>query len=224
MGALGRGGHPRWVPPQRRAVRRVLDPGLNPFFRNARVQLRLAERDGSPLGWIAAIENGRPNDFHGDRTRSFGWFERADDGEAARSLFQVAGRWLRDRQLTSVMGPVNPSTTFGIGRLMDRFEHLPASMSPWSRPYYPGLMDGAGFVKAEDLLTGGHRVNALPDDFERHLRLLPPGWLRILLARRPSAQVRSMHTGVLDRYRKKGFLPVILLLRGAQPGAGSRRR
>lgn len=302
------GNHPCWVPPLRRAVRRVLDPELNPFFRKARVRLWVAERDGSAVGRIAAIENRWHNEFHRDRTGFFGYFECARDPETARRLFAVAAAWLRDRGLTSMTGPFNPSTNYEIGQLVDGFQHLPTFMTPWNPPYYRELMEAAGFRKAKDLLAWRHRVDELPDDFERYLRilsrrvvdrlglrvrrlelsdfdafveqawsvytsawrgnwgfcpleldefrfiagelrplivpegaigvedeegrlvgftlilpdynralhrnrngrLLPLGWLRILLARRRSSWVRSMLTGVLDRYQKKGVLPVIL--------------
>jgi hypothetical protein len=145
--------HPQWVPPLRIAVRDALDRKANPFYRTADRQLFLALRNGTPVGRIAAIENRAHNEFHRDRVGFFGFFECRDDQQAADGLFAAAERWLRGRRLDIMRGPMNPSTNHECGMLVSGFREHPMIMTTWNPPYYPTLVEQAGFAKARDLLA-----------------------------------------------------------------------
>jgi len=145
--------YPQWVAPLRVAVYDALDREKNPFYRKADRQLFLALRDGKVVGRIAAIENRAHNEFHGDRIGFFGFFESIDDQAVADTLFRVAGDWLASRGLTSMQGPMNPSTNYECGLLVDGFENRPTFMTAWNPPYYDALLERAGFAKAKDLLA-----------------------------------------------------------------------
>ena len=145
--------YPQWVAPLRVAVFDALDRERNPFYREADRELFLAVRDGEVVGRIAAIENRAHNAFHGDRTGFFGFFETVDDQAVADLLLRVAGDWLAARGLTSMQGPMNPSTNYECGLLVEGFENRPTFMTAWNPPYYDTLMQGAGFAKAKDLLA-----------------------------------------------------------------------
>ena len=167
--------HPQWVPPLRIAVRDVLDARKHPFWRGAERALFVAERDGRPVGRIAAIHNRAHNEFHGDHLGFFGFFECADDAEAARALLDAARGWLRARGLTAMRGPVNPSTNYECGVLVDGFEHHPVLMTTWNPPYYDALLEGAGVAGAKDLLGWwlerfgeGGREFTLPPAYAAH--------------------------------------------------------
>ena len=141
-----------WVPPLRVAVHDALDRKKNPFYRDAERELFLAVRDGEVVGRIAAIENRAHNRFHGDRTGFWGFFESVDDQEVADALFRAASNWLGARGLTSMLGPMNPSTNYECGLLVDGFEHRPTFMTAWNPPFYDALCTRAGLTKAKDLL------------------------------------------------------------------------
>lgn len=167
--------HPQWVPPLRIAVRDVLDVRKHPFWRTAERALWIATRDGRVVGRVAAIENRAHNAFHGDRTGFFGFFECADDPEAAAALLDTAAHWLARRGLTAMQGPMNPSTNYECGVLVDGFEHHPVLMTTWNPPYYDALLAGAGLVPAKDLLgwwiardTGAGVDFALPPAYADH--------------------------------------------------------
>jgi hypothetical protein len=145
--------HPQWVPPLRIAVRDALDTKANPFYRDANRQLFLALRNGQPVGRIAAIENLAHNAFHRDHVGFFGFFECAEDQEAANALFSAAETWLRGRGLDTMRGPTNPSTNHECGMLVQGYEHHPMIMTTWNPRYYPTLVESAGFAKAKDLLA-----------------------------------------------------------------------
>jgi GNAT superfamily N-acetyltransferase len=144
-------GRPNWVPPLRRAQAKIL-ARKTAFFDHAEMALFLAERAGKPVGQIAAIHNRAHNDCHKDRVGFFGFFEcDIRDGAAAAGLFEHARRWLADRGLTSVRGPVNPSMNAECGLLIDGFDRPPMVMMPYNPPEYVGLIEAAGFVKCKDL-------------------------------------------------------------------------
>src|SRR3954469_20455011 len=144
--------HPQWVPPLRMMVRDLLDTKSNPFYRQADRALFIAERDGTPVGRIAAIENRAHNAFHQDRVGFFGFFESVNDPEVARELFASAESWLRSRGLTSMRGPMHPSTNYDCGVLIDGFDQHPVFLTSWNPPYYDELIRGAGFFGAKDLV------------------------------------------------------------------------
>ena len=162
---------PQWVPPLRATVYDALDRARNPFYVDADRELFLAWRDGVPVGRIAAIENRAHNRFHGDRIGFWGFFECADDQAVADALFDAAARWLATRGLDVMRGPMNPSTNYECGLLIDGFEHRPSFMTTWNPPYYATLCDGARLQKAKDLVAYyipmGDTSWSMPPVFER---------------------------------------------------------
>ena len=143
---------PQWVPPLRAMVSDALDE-KTPFYRGAERELFLALENGRPVGRIAAIENRRHNEFHGERVGFFGFFESIDDAEVAGALLGSAGAWLRGRGLDVMRGPMNPSTNHECGMLVESFELPVAFMTPWNPPYYPALMEAGALAKTKDLLA-----------------------------------------------------------------------
>ena len=133
-------------------VRDLLDTKGNPFYQTADRQLFIARRDGKPVGRIAAIENRAHNDFHEDRVGFFGFFESVDDPDVARALFLAAAQWLRARGLTSMRGPMNPSTNHDCGLLVAGFEQHPQFLTSWNPAYYERLLRVAGLQPIKDLL------------------------------------------------------------------------
>jgi hypothetical protein len=166
-----RSSHPQWVPPLRSTVRDALDQAKHPFYRDAERALFLAMRNGKVVGRIAAIENRAQNRFHADRVGFWGFFECADDQPAADALFDAATRWLGARGLNVLRGPMNPSTNYECGLLVDGFAQRPSFMTTWNPPYYAQLCERAGMGKAKDLVAYyipmGDLSWTMPAAFER---------------------------------------------------------
>lgn len=125
----------------------------NPFFRHAEIQLFVARRGGSDVGRIAAILDRAHNDFHGEKVVFFGFFESENDPEVAARLFDAAALWGRERKMEVLRGPANPSLNDEAGLLVDGFGSPPVFMMTYNPPFYPALLEGAGFAKAKDLLA-----------------------------------------------------------------------
>jgi GNAT superfamily N-acetyltransferase len=143
----------RWVPPLRIERKEHLDPGKNPFFEHAEVQLFLAERDGRVVGRISAHIDRNLNGFQDNRWGLFGFFECEDDAEAARALVETAEAWLRERGRDRMVGPMDFTTNDECGLLIEGHERPPIILCPWQHPYYQPLLEEAcGLDKAMDLL------------------------------------------------------------------------
>jgi GNAT superfamily N-acetyltransferase len=148
-------GDAAWVPPLIADVRAILDRRRHPFHRHAETEYFLAWRGREPVGRIAATINHRHDEFHGERAGFFGFFETEDDEDVARALLAAAEAWLRERGATFCRGPLSFSTNeeAGLGVLIDGFEHPPVIQMAHTLPYYPRLLESAGYVKAKDLLA-----------------------------------------------------------------------
>ncbi len=140
-----------WVPPLRSEVRHLLDTEKHPFWKFSERQLFLARRAGRVVGRIAAIVDRNYNRFHDEQMGIWGFFECFDDREAAQALLEAAEKYARERGMKFMRGPMNPSTNYEVGMLIEGFEHPPVVMMPWNLPYYPALAEGCGYAKEKDL-------------------------------------------------------------------------
>ncbi|HOW89479.1 MAG TPA: hypothetical protein PL037_04285 [Elusimicrobiales bacterium] len=143
-------GHPYWVGELKKDVRHLLEQG-HPFWRHGERRLLMAFRDGRPVGRLAAIINSKHNAFHSEKCGFFGFFDCAEDPEAAAGLFAAAEDWLRRAGMDLARGPVNPSTNETCGLLIEGFDSEPMVMTPYNPPYYAKLIEGSGFAKVKDL-------------------------------------------------------------------------
>lgn len=144
---------PTFVPMLRSSERKMLDPKRNPFYRHAEAQHFLARRDGRLVGRVSAIRNRAHEEIHQDRAGFFGYFDAEEDPEAARSLLGAAEAWVRSKGLGRIIGPVNPSTNDPCGTLIEGFKWAPFVLMTGNPPYTPGLIEGAGYARAKDLLA-----------------------------------------------------------------------
>jgi hypothetical protein len=142
---------PFWVPPLRIAQKELFDKRKHPFYANAEAQCFLARQNGNVLGRIAAIHDRKYNEFHGEQAGFFGFFECVEDDRVAEGLLDSARQWLRGRGAVVMRGPVNPSTNYECGLLVDGFDSSPQVMTPYNPRYYDGLIQRAGLRKAKDL-------------------------------------------------------------------------
>lgn len=144
-------GDPYWVPQLRIAQKELFDQSKHPFYKHAEMQCFLALRGGSPIGRVAAIQDRNHIEFHGEQAGFFGFFECVDEPPVAAGLLGAARIWLLERGAQVIRGPVNPSTNYECGVLVEGFDSSPMVMMPYNRPCYDALIQGAGLRKAKDL-------------------------------------------------------------------------
>jgi len=143
---------PRWVAPLLTDVRKRLDRKRNPFFAHAEAEYFLAWRDGRPVGRISAQVDRRFNDHQANDWGLWGFFESEDDPETAGALLAAAEDWLRARGSDRMVGPMDFTTNDECGLLIEGHDRPAIILATWQHPYYEGLIESAGLVKAMDLL------------------------------------------------------------------------
>jgi GNAT superfamily N-acetyltransferase len=144
---------PRWVPPLRIAVRDALDVDKNPFFKHAYMIPLLARRDGKVVGRVVGVIDDHHNKFHAEQTAFFGFYESFDDREVATALLDAVAKWAKGRGMTTLRGPMSPSTNHECGLLIEGFSTDPSVMMPYNPPYYAKLFEAWGLGKAKDLFS-----------------------------------------------------------------------
>lgn len=182
---------PLWVPQLRMDVRKLLDKKKHPYFEHGEADFFLAERDGKVVGRIMATENRAHNEFHEDRVGFFGFFETIDDQEVASELLDTAAAWLRARDLDTIRGPASYSSNEECGMLVEGIDTPPTILNPHNPPYYPVLVEGAGFAKAKDLIQFQSTSTEMPERLVRAAELI---------ARRKGITLRSIN---MKRYREE---------------------
>ena len=144
-------GDPNWVPPIIADREKLLSQKKNPFWSHTDVELFLAREEGRIVGRIAAMVNHAHNEVHGEKLGFFGFFEAIDNPLVADALFSEAEKWLREKGMERVRGPVNPSMNDECGLLVEGFDDPPQILMTYNPEYYSALMKSSGFTKAKDL-------------------------------------------------------------------------
>jgi hypothetical protein len=145
---------PQWVPPLRMDDRLRLDPKLYPFYQHSRAAFFLAYEGTRAVGRIAAIDNRLYNQYNNEATAFFYLFECENSQQAVNFLFGAACDWARARGLTKIFGPKGFTALDGFGLLVKGFQHRPAFGLPYNPPYYPELVETAGFEPERDAVSG----------------------------------------------------------------------
>ena len=144
---------PNYVTPLRAERLEFFDFEKNPFYRSARVRLFLALDGKAVVGRIATCINYAHNEFHGEKTGFFGFFECPDNYEVASMLLKVAMITLKKEGMEKMRGPMNFSTNHEVGFLVEGFDSPPTVMMTYNQPYLPALAGKFGLKKAMDLLA-----------------------------------------------------------------------
>ena len=142
---------PAWVPPLLIERKEFLDREKHPFFEHGQAEFFLARRDGDIVGRIAASDDPKYNAHHGSNVGCFGLFEAIDDQSVANALFEAAADWLCALGRDEIMGPIDYSTNYLCGLLIDGFQHPPMLLTAHNPPYYSRLVEAWGFRKVMDL-------------------------------------------------------------------------
>ena len=204
-----------WVPPILAQERTLLGWGHHPFFDNAEIVTLLAEREGRVAGRLAVLINHVHNRKYNERRGFFGFFECIDDSAVAGGLFEAGQDWLRQRGMTAVRGPVNPSLNYTCGLLIDGFDCPPCFLMTYNRSYYAALLEACGFAKAQDLYAYEMDLNLLQTLVDRYKPAVLAALNRPDMVIRPinSARLQQKIETYLDVYTRSfdgtwGFTPL----------------
>jgi GNAT superfamily N-acetyltransferase len=127
-------------------LERFLDAKRNPLLlRHGALDYRTAYRGDQVVGRITAHEHTTSNQLHGWRRGFFGYFDCADDLDAARALLEWAESWARARGLTELMGRFDLTAMQQIGIVTAGFDRAPYSDQVWTPPHLPRLLEACGY-------------------------------------------------------------------------------
>ena len=145
---------PQWVPPLFVDAYLPLNRKKHPFFEHSEADFFMAIRDGKMVGRICAGENKPFNEYHKTKKAQFYFFDTVDDLEVAKTLFEAAFDWARQRGLDTMIGPKGLSPFDGYGVLIEGFEHRQMmTMMNYNYDYYPKLVEALGFEKEVDFVS-----------------------------------------------------------------------
>lgn len=136
-----------WVRPLDNEIRNVFNKDKNPCFRNGEcTRWLLYDEQKNCVGRVAAFVNRKTYLLDSNAVGQMGFFECINDKEAAFILFDQCRRWLEERKMDIMEGPVN----FGErlewwGLLVDGFETYPNYAMPYTHPYYVKFFEDYGF-------------------------------------------------------------------------------
>lgn len=137
---------PNWIRPLDKDVEAVFDPKQNKFFRDGEcARFLLADSTGNTIGRIAVFTSRKIFKKESQPTGGIGFFECINDQRAANMLFDHCKKWLLERGMEAMDGPVN----FGEreswwGLIVKGFTPVPYKMN-YNPPYYQALFESYGF-------------------------------------------------------------------------------
>lgn len=157
-----------YVPELYLAQKDLLNKEKHPFFDHSEADFFLAYQNGQVVGRVAAIKNNNYIDYTGEQSGNFGFFDVIEDYAVAEKLLQTAVDWVKDHQMTTIMGPTNYSTNETCGVLVEGYDMPPTVMMTYNKPYYVDFLEQFGFNSEMDLLS--YKINTV-DVPEKLVRL-----------------------------------------------------
>ena len=143
-----------YVSPLKSDLRRFLDRSANPLFASdSDLSFFTVHQDRQVIGRITAHVHGASNRLHGWQRGYFGYFDCADDPEAASALLEAAEGWVRARGLTQIMGNFNLTAMQQVGVMTEGFDQPPYTDQVWSPPHIARLLAENGYAPEFGMTT-----------------------------------------------------------------------
>ncbi|HEX2677182.1 MAG TPA: hypothetical protein VHM19_11095, partial [Polyangiales bacterium] len=92
----------------------------------------------------------------------FGFFDTIDDPEVGKALLAAAEKWVRERGMTKLRGPMSLSINEEVGVLVEGFDTPPMVMMSHHKPHQGGIAEACGLEKVKDLYCWRYDVEELP--------------------------------------------------------------
>ena len=152
-----------YVSPLRSDVMRMLDAKHNPLWQAGNpFRFWTAHRSGQPIGRIVAGVHGQSNERHGTRRAQFGFFDCADDAEAARLLLDAATAFGRENGQDELVGNFNLTAMQQAGVMTAGFGARAYTDMVVNGPHIPRLLEQDGFEPFFPMTTFEIDLAAVP--------------------------------------------------------------
>ncbi|GHE76164.1 hypothetical protein [Roseivirga thermotolerans] len=166
-----------WIRPLDKDIKAVFDPAKNKNYKQGEaIRWILLNDSNEVIGRIAAFYIKKVAQAQEQPTGGVGFFECINNREAAFALFDASKKWLEERGMEAMDGPIN----FGDrnnwwGLLVDGF-HEPNYQMPYHLPYYKDLFEAYGFKEYFKQFTYrrpmGSEVDFTPRFYEKAQKTL----------------------------------------------------
>ncbi|MEW5928619.1 MAG: GNAT family N-acetyltransferase [Gemmatimonadota bacterium] len=154
-----------YVSPMKADLERFLDVEKNPLWKHQGARrVFTAHRGGAPVGRIVAHVHHASNRRHGWRRGCFGFFDCADDPEAADLLLGAAEAFAREHGCDEVMGSFNLTAMQQVGVVTDGFDAAPYTDQHYNPPHLPRLLRACGYAPEFPMSTWEVDLRALRPD------------------------------------------------------------
>ncbi len=140
--------NPAYIRPLDNEVKDVFDPAKNKLFKYGEVSRWILKNDaGELIGRIAAFTNkkyiNKGTEFS---TGGVGFFDCINDQQAANTLFDIAKKWLQEKGMEAMDGPINfGDRDKGWGLMVEGFDREPMYGMAFNPYYYQSLFENYGF-------------------------------------------------------------------------------
>jgi GNAT superfamily N-acetyltransferase len=139
-------GDPDWVCPLDTEVESVFDPARNITFRHGEAtRWLLVDENDKTIGRVAAFIDEIRSKANRQPTGGFGFFEVTDSREAAFMLFDTVRKWLSDRGMEAMDGPINFGENDNYWGLLVEGFMQPGFGMPYNKKYYRRFFEDYGF-------------------------------------------------------------------------------
>jgi Acetyltransferase (GNAT) family len=135
-----------YVSPLRSDIYRMLDGSKNPLFLNGNpFAFWTAHRNGIAIGRIVALVHRESNERHGTNRAQFGFFDCADDAEAASALLHAAEKFAHEHHCEELAGNFNLTAMQQAGVMTGGFGAQAFTDMVVNPPHIPQLLTKNGF-------------------------------------------------------------------------------
>ncbi len=163
---------PCWIAPLDIEIKKFISR-RHSFRRHGEAKLLLARQNGLVAGRLMVTDDPRFNSQHDSNVGCFGMFHCVDDQHVANQLLNAASGWLQERGRSKLLGPVDYSTNYQTGLLVDGFDTPPRVLMNHNPPYYERLLENWGLQKAKDLYAWWFtRTNCIDDEWRTRVARL----------------------------------------------------
>jgi GNAT superfamily N-acetyltransferase len=190
---------PDWVCPLHSETESVFNPQKNQAFRHGEAaRWILQDENNKTIGRIAAFIDHIRSKANNQPTGGMGYFEVIESRDAAFMLFDTAGKWLADRGMQAMDGPINfGENDINWGLLVDGFMQQGFGM-PYNKKYYRGYFEEYGFRKYFEQYSYHRIVRGA----ENRIEMFPERMVKIAewLSKRPGYSFRHFEFSDSERF------------------------
>lgn len=166
-----------YVSPMRSDLVRFLDGCANPLFTDGNPFAYWAVlRDGKPVGRIVAMVHRQSNARHSTNRAQFGFFDCADDVEAAKMLLDAATDFARAQGCDELAGNFNLTAMQQSGVVTEGFEAEAYTDMVVNPPHVPHLLEHNGFDRFFPMSTFTLDLDAATVPAQDEARLVAEGY------------------------------------------------